>query len=66
MYQILDQNKDTLTGKLTWNKAYNIINIDWAKIYLFPFEKTTYSAVRGFQISINHKIMVTNEILHNM
>ena len=66
MYHILNQNKDIPTGKLTWNKAYNFTDEDWAKIYSFPFETTKHSAVRWFQISINHKILVTNKILHNM
>ena len=66
MYHILNQNKDIPTGKLTWNKAYNFTYEDWAKIYALPFETTKHSAVRWFQISINHKILVTNKILHNM
>ena len=66
MYHILNQNKDIPTGKLTWNKAYNFTDEDWAKIYALPFETTKHSAVRWFQISINHKILVTNKILHNM
>ena len=48
MYHILNQNKDIPTRKLTWNKAYNFTDEDWAKIYALPFETTKHSAVRWF------------------
>ena len=45
MYNILNQNKDVPTGKITWNKVYNITDEDWDHINLFPFNITKYLAL---------------------
>ena len=60
------QNKDVPTGKITWNKVYNIIDEDWDHIYLFPFNITKYPAIIWFQVSIDHNILVTNKILYQI
>ena len=44
MYNILNQNKDVPTGKITWNKVHNITDEDWDHINLFPFNITKYPA----------------------
>ena len=33
-------NKDVPTGKIAWNKVYNITDEDWDHINLFPFNIT--------------------------
>ena len=66
MYNILNQNKDVPTGKITWNKVYNITDEDWDHINLFPFNITKYPALLWFQVTINHNILVTNKVLYQM
>ena len=66
MYNILNQNKDVPTGKITWNKVYNITDEDWDHINLFPFNITKYLALIWFQVTINHNILVTNKLLYQM
>ena len=66
MYNILNQNKNVSTGKITWNKVYNITDEDWDHINLFPFNITKYPAMICFQVTINHNILVTNKLLYQM
>lgn len=66
MYNVLNQNREVPTGKLAWNKIYNINEDDWKQIYMYPFRITKYSAVRWFQINIIHNILVTNKLLFQM
>ena len=48
------------------SSKFDFTDEDRAKIYALPFETTKHSADCWFQISINHKMLVTNKILHNM
>ena len=65
MYNILNQNKDVPTGRITWNKVYNITDEDWDH-NLFPFNITKYPALIWFQVTINHNVLVTNKLLYQM
>ncbi|MCG7891056.1 MAG: reverse transcriptase family protein, partial [Candidatus Thiodiazotropha endolucinida] len=66
MYDLLNENKDVPTGQITWNKIYDLSKDDWAQIYNYPFNITKYPALLWFQVSINHNILVTNKLLHQM
>ena len=46
MYQILNKNNDIPTGKITWNKIYDIEESEWKAIYSFPYRVTSYPALR--------------------
>ena len=66
MYQILNKNNDIPTGKITWNKIYDIGESEWKAIYTFPHRVTSYPALKWFQISINNNVLVTNKLLQQM
>ena len=66
MYEILNKTNDIPTGQATWNKTYDITEGEWKAIHTFPFRVTSYPALRWFQISINHNILVTNKLLQQM
>ena len=66
MYDTLNKTQDTPTGQASWNKIYNLDKDQWKKIYTFPFNVTSYTALLWFQICINHNILVTNKLLYQM
>lgn len=66
IYDILNKNKETPTGKDRWNKIYNIDEKTWETIFLTPFQITKCTKLRWFQTSINHKILETNNFLHKI
>ena len=63
IYNILNQNNDEPTGKIKWNKIYNIDTKTWENVFDAPFKITQCTKLRWFQTTINHKIMVTNKFL---
>ena len=65
LYNILNKVNDIPTGQASWKK-YNITNGQWKQIYIFPVSITTYPALRWFQISIKHNILVTNRLLYQV
>ena len=66
MYKILNDNIDTAAGKLTWNKTFNFSEIDWKKIYSWPFKITSNTSLQWFQTCMNHNILPTNKCLHKI
>lgn len=66
IYNILNQNKDTPSGKTKWNQLYHIEEESWEYIFQAPFQITKCTKLRWFQTSINHRILVTNKFLHQI
>ena len=66
MYNILNKNDEQPTGKKTWNEKFNFTDEEWKKIYNYPFCTIKYPAIQWFQLSINHNILVTNNLLVKM
>ena len=66
MYKILNDNIDTAAGKLTWNKTFNFSEIDWKKIYSWPFKITSNTSLQWIQTCMNHNILPTNKCLHKI
>lgn len=63
IYATLNKNNDEPTGKIKWNYIYNIDENMWEDIFQAPFKITKCTKLRWFQITINHKIMITNKFL---
>lgn len=63
IYNILNKNEEIPTGKLKWNQLYDIDDKTWESIFVDPFQITQCSKLRWFQLTINHKITVTNNFL---
>ena len=66
MYNELNKNYDEPTSKRRWNEKVNFTDQEWEKIYNFPFSIIKYPAIQWFQTSINHNILVTNNLLFKM
>ena len=66
MYSELNKNYDEPTSKRRWNEKFNFTDQEWKKIYNYPFSIIKYPAIRWFQTSINHNILVTNNLLFKM
>ena len=66
MYNELNKNYDEPTSKRRWNEKYNFTDQEWKKIYNYPFRIIKYPAIQWFQTSINHNILVTNNLLFKM
>ena len=66
MYNELNKNYDEPTSKRRWNEKYNFTDQEWKKIYNYPFSIIKYPAIQWFQTSINHNILVTNNLLFKM
>ena len=66
MYNELNKNSDELTSKKRWNEKFNFTDQEWKKIYNYPFNIIKYPAILWFQTSINHNILVTNNLLFKM
>ena len=66
MYNELNKNYDEPTSKRRWNEKFNFTDQEWKKIYNYPFNIIKYPAIQWFQTSINHNILVTNNLLFKM
>ena len=66
MYNELNKNYDEPTSKKRWNEKFNFTDQEWKKIYNYPFNIIKYPAIQWFQTSINHNILVTNNLLFKM
>ncbi|MCU7801313.1 MAG: hypothetical protein KZQ70_14570, partial [gamma proteobacterium symbiont of Lucinoma myriamae] len=66
IYDILNQNTDTPTGKNKWNETYQIDDKTWKNIYENPFQITKDTKLQWFQVQIDHKILVTNSFLNKI
>ena len=62
MYNELNKNYDEPTSKRRWNEKCNFSDQEWKKIYDYPFSIIRYPAIKWFQTSINHTILVTNNL----
>lgn len=63
IYNVLNKNKELPTGKIKWNRIYDLDDESWESIYQAPFQITKCSKLRWFQTSINHNILTTNKFL---
>ena len=66
MYNELNKNYDEPTSKRRWNEKFKFTDQEWKKIYNYPFSIIKYPAIQWFQTSINHNILVTNNLLFKM
>ena len=48
MYKVLNENNEPPSGKISWNKKYNLDDNEWKKIYIEPFIITKDSTVQWF------------------
>lgn len=66
MYKTLNKNNEQPTGKKSWDEKFKFTDLEWKKIYIYPFKIMKYPALQWFQTSINHNILVTNTLLVKM
>ncbi|XP_033760095.1 uncharacterized protein LOC117342175 [Pecten maximus] len=62
-YNILIQNNIIPTGKVKWNKEFELNDATWAQIYKTPFVVTKNTKLQWIQYRINHHILTTNSFL---
>ena len=48
MYKVLNENNESPSGKISWNKKYNLDDNEWKKIYKEPFIITKNSTFQWF------------------
>ena len=66
IYLNLNKSDDIPTGKIKWNKIYEISDQSWGYIYKSPYQLTKCTKLRWFQTSINNRILPTNHLLNKM
>ena len=66
IYNISNKNKETPSGKIKWNQLYNINEESWEYIFQAPFQISKCTKLRWFQVTINHRILVTNKFLYQI
>ena len=68
---LLKQNKGSqniynILNKIKWNQLYNINEESWEYIFQAPFQISKCTKLRWFQVTINHRILVTNKFLYQI
>ena len=66
IYNILNKNKETPSGKIKWNQLYNINEESWEYIFQAPFQISQCTKLRWFQVTINHRVLATNKFLYQI
>ena len=65
-YNVLNNNEETPTSKIKWEKSYNISNETWKDIFLSPFKSKYSSTLQWFQTRIIHRILPTKKYLYTI
>ena len=66
IYSILIQCDIVPKSQSKWNDIYCNESLNWKDIYFLPFKICRNTKLQWFQFRINHRILATNRLLHQM